>query len=482
MGTSLVGWTQELLGARPVRLRRARLRPDQRGQHGRLEGLRGGRRGQGRARVGVARASRSSSRPTACAPTSIQAGVTDTPALRAIPGSDHLKAQARAAQSVPPLDDAAGRRQRHLPARRLDEAAWINGEIDPRRRRRAHLGGGIVTLYLHGLGHFHPENEITNALSRGARHRHQRRVDPRARRHPLAAHGAAARLHPHDAQPRRPRRRRGDALHERRAPARRAAEMAIARAGIDKSDDRHADRRPLGDGHRDAGRGLQRRARARARGAGASTSTPPARASSCRLHLLSLMDPAKLPDFVLLVVPESADARPSTTTTARSAVLWGDGSGRGGASRRASRAAPSVLGSTAGSRARPAPTRSWCRASDTSARRAARCRCSRSARPSSCSSACARRTATTSARFHFVGHQANLRMLDAVCARVRASPDERHHTNVEWYGNTAGAAARPRCCRCTGTSGARDDDVAVVGVGAGLTWSSYLAALRRRSA
>jgi 3-oxoacyl-[acyl-carrier-protein] synthase-3 len=52
-----------------------------------------------------------------------------------------------------------------------------------------------------------------------------------------------------------------------------------------------------------------------------------------------------------------------------------------------------------------------------------------------------------------VGHQANLRMLENVCRRCEIPP-ERHHANVEWYGNTA--------------------DIAVVGVGAGLTWAGYL--------
>jgi len=58
----------------------------------------------------------------------IQAGITDTPALQAIPGSDHLKAQAR-------LRNPGGRLT--LPRDvanviyllSLDEAAWINGDV-----------------------------------------------------------------------------------------------------------------------------------------------------------------------------------------------------------------------------------------------------------------------------------------------------------------------------------------------------------------
>src|SRR5439155_1749764 len=75
-------------------------------------------------------------------------------------------------------------------------------------------------------------------------------------------------------------------------------------------------------------------------------------------------------------------------------------------------------------------------------------------------------------RFHFVGHQANLRMLEAVC-RQCSVPGDRHHANVEWYGNTAGAGA-PSVLSMRWDDWTADDDVAVVGVGAGLTWASYL--------
>ena len=146
----------------------------------------------------------------------VQAGVTDTPALRAIPGHDASAGAGAAAQPVPPPDHARGRRATSICLLATDEAAWINGEVI-RVDGGEHVSGAHrLMLHLHGLGHFHPENEITNALPGRARHRHHRRVDPGARRHPLAAHDAAARLHPHDAQPRPARGRRGGALHARR--------------------------------------------------------------------------------------------------------------------------------------------------------------------------------------------------------------------------------------------------------------------------
>jgi 3-oxoacyl-[acyl-carrier-protein] synthase-3 len=75
--------------------------------------------------------------------------------------------------------------------------------------------------------------------------------------------------------------------------------------------------------------------------------------------------------------------------------------------------------------------------------------------------------------FHFVGHQANLRMLEVVCRQCEIPP-ERHHSNVEWYGNT-GAASAASVLSMEWEKWGAADDVAVVGVGAGLTWGSFLA-------
>ena len=58
----------------------------------------------------------------------IQAGVTDTPALRAIPGSGQLKSQARLRNPGGRLttpEDVAG----VIYLLSLDEAGWINGEL-----------------------------------------------------------------------------------------------------------------------------------------------------------------------------------------------------------------------------------------------------------------------------------------------------------------------------------------------------------------
>ena len=74
--------------------------------------------------------------------------------------------------------------------------------------------------------------------------------------------------------------------------------------------------------------------------------------------------------------------------------------------------------------------------------------------------------------FNFVGHQANQRMLESVCRHCEIPP-ERHHTNVEWFGNTGCASSASVISQGWEKWGDRDD-IAVVGVGSGLTWSSYL--------
>jgi 3-oxoacyl-[acyl-carrier-protein] synthase-3 len=73
---------------------------------------------------------------------------------------------------------------------------------------------------------------------------------------------------------------------------------------------------------------------------------------------------------------------------------------------------------------------------------------------------------------HFVGHQANLRVLESVCERA-GIPPERHHSNVEWYGNTGS----PSCASVLSMhweKWAPGDVVLVAVVGAGLTWGSFL--------
>jgi 3-oxoacyl-[acyl-carrier-protein] synthase-3 len=73
---------------------------------------------------------------------------------------------------------------------------------------------------------------------------------------------------------------------------------------------------------------------------------------------------------------------------------------------------------------------------------------------------------------HFVGHQANLRVLEQVCERCEIAPD-RHHASVELHGNTGGASA-PSVLSMEWDKWQPHDDVAVSVVGGGLTWARAL--------
>jgi NAD(P)-dependent dehydrogenase (short-subunit alcohol dehydrogenase family) len=127
MGTSLVGWAQALLA-------RGLFAPDARVFGLTSEGNTVAWKGY--AAVGAAKCALESvarSLAVELAPFGvrtnvIQAGVTDTPALRAIPGSDFLKAQARLRNPFRRLTtprDVAN----VIALLATDEAGWINGEV-----------------------------------------------------------------------------------------------------------------------------------------------------------------------------------------------------------------------------------------------------------------------------------------------------------------------------------------------------------------
>lgn len=127
MGTSLVAWTQDVLA-------RQLFAPDARVIGLTSEGNQVAWKGYAAvaaakvALESVARAMAVELAPYGLRVNVVQAGITDTPALRAIPGSEQLKAQARRRNPFRRLttpEDVAN--AIYLLA--LDEAAWINGEV-----------------------------------------------------------------------------------------------------------------------------------------------------------------------------------------------------------------------------------------------------------------------------------------------------------------------------------------------------------------
>jgi 3-oxoacyl-[acyl-carrier-protein] synthase-3 len=324
-----------------------------------------------------------------------------------------------------------------------------------------------VTLWLHGFGHFHPDNEITNRfleeLDIGTNDAWiMERVGIRSRRTSLPLD------YIRETRNRDTRGASEATLHSTADLGARAGAMAIERAGIARSEI-----------------GLV------IAGSSAPDYLSPAEAcnvaralelevpafdvnSACtsllvHLHLLSLMDPAKLPPYVLLVAPDSL-TKTVDYSDRTAAVLWGDCGAAAVVSTQISGRAR-ILGNSFDSR----PS-----ASD----KVVVPRTGFFAQEGRTVQAFAiRQTAKTLDRlrgeygceeraFHFVGHQANLRMLETVCRRCEIPP-ERHHSNVEWYGNT-GAASSASVISMNWEKWAPRDDVGVVGVGAGLTWSSYL--------
>ncbi len=181
------------------------------------------------------------------------------------------------------------------------------------------------------------------------------------------------------------------------------------------------------------------------------------------------MDPQRLPDYILLAAPETLTTTVDYADRA-AAVLWGDAAAAGIVSFR--RPSPvRILGT--GVESSPA---GWDKVGVPKAGHFAQDgRAVQIFGIRKMSQALERlRTEFGEERraFNFVGHQANLRMLE----RVRDSagiPAERHHTNCEWFGNT-GAASAASVISMLWEKWRPIDDVAVAGVGAGLSWSSYL--------
>lgn len=327
-----------------------------------------------------------------------------------------------------------------------------------------------MTLHLHGLGHAHPEAEIDNrfleSLDIGTDDAWiVERTGIRSRRTVLDLDYLRT------TRNRDVREARGAQTVSAGALGARAAEQALARAGVAASD----------LGWVVAGASAPERPTPALAGAVAAALGVEAPVfdlnSACtsflaQLHLLSALREEAAPRFVLLVAPELMTPVVDYRDRA-SAVLWGDGAAAAVVSLRepgvATVEATELASSPAGADKVVVPRagyfaqegrqvqvfairktlEGWLRLREWT---------EREPRPERA--------------LHFVGHQANLRVLENVCQRGEIAP-ERHHHNVEWFGNTAAASA-PSVISQRWEKWTAADDVAVVGVGAGLTWSSAL--------
>jgi 3-oxoacyl-[acyl-carrier-protein] synthase-3 len=324
-----------------------------------------------------------------------------------------------------------------------------------------------MTLHVHGLGHFHPENQVTNtfleSLDIGTNDDWiVERVGIRSRRTVLSLDYI---------RQTRNRDSRGAyeaSAHSNAEMGARAAEMAIARAGIDK---------------RDIGLVVA--------GSSAPDTVSPAEActvasvlgievpafdvhSACTsflalLYVLSIARADALPAFVLAVTAEGM-TRTVDYTDRSSAVLWGDGAAAAVVSTRCpgrARILGAALRSSPSGHAKVVVPRTGHfhqegRTVQTFAIH----------KTVQCFESLWNDFHDDARSFHFVGHQANLRMLESVCRQCEIPPAQ-HHSNVEHYGNTASAGA-PSVISMAWERWSSRDDLALVGVGAGLTWGSGL--------
>jgi 3-oxoacyl-[acyl-carrier-protein] synthase-3 len=325
-----------------------------------------------------------------------------------------------------------------------------------------------VTLYLHGLGHAHPSNEISNRfleeLDIGTDDAWiVERVGIRSRRTVLPLDYIRATKNAD------PRAALEAAQIDNAGLAARASRMALERAGVVAA---HIGLVIAGNSAADS---LGCPAEACNVAAALDLDVPAFDVTSActsfyvHLHFLSLMQPDKLPDFVLLAAPETL----TTTVDYRdrsTAVLWGDGACAAVVSTRHP-AAIRVLGTRVESR--PSAKDKVRIPRGGHFRQEGRVVQIFGIRQMAHSVDRLREEYGRADRdFHFVGHQANLRMLESVREQCGVPP-ERHHTNVEWFGNT-GAASAASVISMNWEKWDPRDDIAVAGVGAGLTWASYL--------
>ncbi|MAG32444.1 MAG: 3-oxoacyl-ACP synthase [Deltaproteobacteria bacterium] len=187
------------------------------------------------------------------------------------------------------------------------------------------------------------------------------------------------------------------------------------------------------------------------------------------IFMLSLMDPAKLPRFVLVVTAE-----PMTKTVdyrdRSAAVLWGDGALAAVFSTK-ERGRAELIGQTLVSDPKGADKVVVPRLGHFNQQ--GRTVQTFAIRKTSDLLLKTREQYEEDGRsFHFVGHQANKRMLEAVCRRCDV-PEGRHHFNCNLFGNTGGASSGGVISQLW-DKWTPQDDICVIGVGAGLTWGSYL--------
>jgi 3-oxoacyl-[acyl-carrier-protein] synthase-3 len=317
-------------------------------------------------------------------------------------------------------------------------------------------------LHVHGLGHFHPENEIDNqffeSLDIGTSNEWiLQRVGIESRRTvlPLDYIRATKNADPRAAEE--------AARYSNAETGARAARVAIERAGISPSD--------IGmvvAGGCSPQWQIPAEAATIARELGIEAPAFDLHAAcstfGAQLHFLAQMH-ATLPDYVLTIAVEN-NTRVVDYGDRSTAVLWGDGTAAAVVSSR-HRGRAAVLhstfgGSPAGAMEVVVPRSGFFRQEGAKVHKFAVKRMS----------ALLAEEQRAGVDLVYVGHQANLTMLHSVAKRCHIAP-ERHWFNIDRFGNQ-GSAGAPCVLSQRWDEIARGTRVAVVVVGSGLSWASVL--------
>ena len=324
-----------------------------------------------------------------------------------------------------------------------------------------------MSLYLHGLGHFHPDNVISNQfltdLDIGTNEEWiMERVGIKTRRTvlPLDYIRETRNVNPAGAAE--------AAVYSHAETSSRAAAMAMERAGVTKDDIGMViagSSKPEWSSPADACMVAQ----AMEIEAPAFDMNSACTSMWVALYMLSLMRPEALPEYILLVTPESLTTAVDYSDRSAS-VLWGDCTTAAVVSTkvpsRMEMLNNTLVSSPAGSDKVVVPLFGHFSQEGRTVQMFAIKKTVRLLREIQ------KEFPPEGRSLHFIGHQANFRMLETVCQQCDI--EERfHHSNVADFGN-AGAAGAPSVVSMRWDCWADGDDVAIIGVGSGLSWSSYV--------
>jgi 3-oxoacyl-[acyl-carrier-protein] synthase-3 len=322
-------------------------------------------------------------------------------------------------------------------------------------------------LYLHGLGHFHPENVIDNAflesLDIGTNDQWiMDRVGIRTRRTILSLD------YIRDTKNIRPQEAKAAALYTNAKTAAKATMMALERAGLELKDIGLVVAGGCSPDHSIP-------AEACVIAAELGLNVPAYDISSAcssfaiQLHTLSSMRTEALPDYVLVINAEN-NTKIVDYSDRSAAVLWGDCTSAAIISTRK----PSRFALTYSTIA--SDPSGWDKVVIPTGERF-------SQNGHAVQMFAIRKTLSTLSQLrgkllrdpgqmYFIGHQANLTMLSSVCERGEISAD-RHLFSVDEFGN-CGAAGAPSTFSMNWNHFKEGDEIGLVVVGSGLTWGGLL--------